>query len=246
MDKQLRQSLSYIKKNFIRINWIQTIWFNLSVLPFKDAIRIPFLLSYNVVIKRIGTIKLESKPLPGMIKIGLPRINTDMIKEPILISNNGTIIFQGFAKIHMGVKLNIRGGEVIFGNRTTIGNCTKIVCMKKIQTGENTRISWNCQLYDTDFHFLYNAESKKYYNRVKPIIIGNNVFVGNGCTMAKGTTLPDGCVISCCTKISGDFSTFGNNLLIKGDTGKVVKTGVQMTSGWFPELEKQIEALVNE
>ena len=82
--------------------------------------------------------------------------------------------------------------------------------------------------------------SEKIYKRKKPVFIGDNVFAGNRVTIGKGTVIPNGSVISCCSKISGDFSSEGANLLIVGNPGKVVSKGFMMGSGWQLDEEKRI------
>ena len=90
------------------------------------------------------------------------------------------------------------------------------------------------------FHFLYNIEKDKYYPNTKPITIGDNVFIGNNCTLAKGTVLPNGCVVSCVSKTAGDFTKDGENLLISGNPAVIVKKGVNFSSGWYPQIEANI------
>lgn len=41
------------------------------------------------------------------------------------------------------------------------------------------------QIFDTDFHFLRNVLKSKIYKRKKPVIIGDNVFIGNSSTIGK-------------------------------------------------------------
>ena len=114
----------------------------------------------------------------------------------------------------------------------------------KSAIGNNVQCSWDTQILDSDFHFLYNIEKNKYYPRTKEIVFGNDVFIGNGCTVGKGTVLPDGCVVSCISKVSGDFTNEGMNLLIAGNPAKVIKKGVSISSGWYPEKEKEIAKII--
>lgn len=229
------------KNCFLRINWIKTIWFNFKALPFKQAIKFPFVLGYHTRIKKVGVIKAEGYISPFMISFGLIRLNTDSTSERVVFSNKGTVIFHGRAKFHSGAKINVRDGGVLsFGERDSIGSCTKIVCTRKISLGRDFQISWEGQLFDTDFHFLTNMSTGKIYPREKPIIIGNEVFIGNRCTIGKGTTLPDGATVSCCSKVSGDFSKDGDYPLIVGNPATIVKIGYKMGNGWFPKIENEI------
>lgn len=229
------------KNSFFRINWIKTIWFNFKALPFKQAVKLPFVIAYHTKIKRVGTIKLEGRVSPFMISFGLIRLNIDSTSEKIVISNKGIVVFHGRAKFHPGAKVSVwDNGFLSFGERVSIGSCTKIVCKRKILIGRDLRISWEGQLYDTDFHFLTNINTGKIYQREKPIIIGNEVFIGNRCTIGKGTILPNGAMVSCCSKVSGDYSNDGDCPLIMGNPATIVRTGFKMGNSWFPKIEQEL------
>lgn len=243
-----RYSLSMIRVFFWDINWIKTLWFNFKALPFVQAIKIPFLLSYNTKVKSVGKIVLSNDVHLGMVSIGVIKIGDfETNSEKTIFNNMGTLSIAGNMKIHPGVKLVIRkGAKLTVGERVGFGGNSKVICHKSITIGDDFRMSWNSQIFDTDFHFLYNIEKCKHYPRLKPVTIGNNVFVGNGATIGKGTTLPDGCVVSCISKVSGDFSAEGNNLLISGNPAKVLIKGVEMSSGWYMEKEDAIAKQFNE
>lgn len=233
------------KENFFRINWIKTIWFNYNALPFKQAVKLPFILAYHTKIKKIGTIKLDSRITPFIISLGVIKLNTDSASERVIWSNDGTVVFHGRAKFHSGAKIDVwKNGYLSLGVRNSIGSCTKIVCTRKILIGSDFRISWEGQIFDTDFHFLTNINTGKIYQRKKQIIIGDEVFIGNRCTVGKGTILPAGATVSCCSKVSGDFSHDGECPLIVGNPAKVVKTGCKMGNGWFPQVEREIASKI--
>lgn len=256
LKDKLKNKLSYdeiyafnnLKHYFWQINWLKTIWFNHKALPFKQAIKIPFIISYNVKIRRIGKIVLPESIHPGMISIGVVKIREyDSNFNPTYFTNNGTLIIRGNVKIHPGVKLFIKSNACLdLGVRINIGSNSKIICYKTIQIGNDFRMSWDGQIFDTDFHFLYNIEQDKYYPRNKPVIIGSNVFIGNRCTIGKGTNIPNGSVVSCVSKVSGIFDNEGENLLISGNPAIVIKKGVNIGSGWFLEEEAKTAKLLEE
>lgn len=243
-----KESLRVIKNSFWKINWLKTLWLNFKVLPFKSAIKCPIVVAYNTKIKNIGKIIFTNKIYPAMVSLGVIRISAfETTANPIIFNNRGTLEIGGRFKVHPGSVLAIVPGATIkIGNHVGFGANTKVVCRKAIKIGNDVRISWNCQVLDSDFHFLYNVEKDKYYQRTKEIIIGNNIFVGNGCTIGKGTIIPDGCVISCISKVCGDYTNEGENLLFMGNPAKIIKKGVNISNGWYPEKEKEIAKQINE
>lgn len=241
-------SLINIKYFFREINWIKTIWFNFKALPFSQAKKLPFILSYNVKVKSIGKIELTGDVHIGMVSVGVVKISDySSNSNPFFFTNKGTIKIKGNVKFQPGIRLYIAPNACIsLGRRITIGFNNKIFCYKSITIGDDFRMSWEGQLFDTDFHFLYNILSDKYYPRIKPVVIGDSVFIGNRCTVGKGTVIPNGSVISCVSKVSGDFSEKGENLLITGNPATVIKVGISMGNSWYPEREVEISKMMNE
>ena len=243
-----KEALRVVKNYFWKINWLKTIWFNFKILPLSNAIKIPVLIAYNVKIKNVGKINFTGDLYTGMVSLGVIRIeHYEVNHTPLLFNNRGTFNIAGRFKMHPGSIMSTTPRAVLtVGHNVGFGANTKVISWHAITIGNNVRISWNCQIFDTDFHFLYNIEKDKYYQRIKEVIIGNNVFIGNGSTIGKGTIIPNGSVVSCISKISGDFTKVGENLLITGNPAQVVKKGVNISSGWYPEQEKEIAKLINE
>lgn len=240
--------LHSVKGYFFRINWLKTIWFNYKALPLKQACKLPFIIGYNCKIKNIGKIYLNDKAYLAMVSIGCIRIDgLESNANKTIFNNGGKISFQGRVKFHSGTKLYVDNNAIVsFGKRNSFGCNTKIVSQCAICIGNDFQISWDSQIFDTDFHFLKRISTGKIYIRKKPIIIGDNVFIGNSSTIGKGTNIPSGCVISCCSKVSGDYSANGENLLIAGNPAKVLTKGFIMGNGWFPEQECKDAKSLNE
>lgn len=242
LDNERRQGLGTIKYRFFQINWIKTLWFNFKALPMHCALRIPILISWNVKVRSVGRISISYPVTPGMISIGVIKIDPwETNADQIIFCNEGHITFGGRTKIHPGVRLTVQpNAELTLGERALFGCKCRVVCARSITLGHDVRFSWECQLFDTDFHFLTNLNTGRVHPRQLPVRIGDNVFIGNRCTLGKGTILPNGSVVSCCSKVSGDYSAEGENILIVGNPAKVVGKGFSMGSGWYPEAEAQI------
>lgn len=248
LSQDEKSGLRRIKKGYWNINWIKTIWFNLKALSIHQALKLPFIISYNVKVNKVGKIIIPDNCFPGMISIGVSKISMwESNSDQVIFTNNGTMIFHGRAKFHPGAKISVARHAVLnIGDKNTFGCNSKIICQMSISTGCNFRISWNGQIFDTDFHFLQRINPPKIYHRKKPVIIGSDVFAGNGVTIGKGTNIPAGCVISCCSKVSGDFSKDGENLLISGNPATVVSKGFKFGSEWNAQEELENAKKINE
>lgn len=103
---------------------------------------------------------------------------------------------MGKAWIGIGSRI-VCSGELCFGNSINFSANAEIICYKQIRMGDNSLVSWDCLIRDTDFHKIYQCGSEKIQsNPPKPIYIGNNVWIGCRTTLLKGCEIPDNCVIA--------------------------------------------------
>jgi acetyltransferase-like isoleucine patch superfamily enzyme len=75
-----------------------------------------------------------------------------------------------------------------------------IYCQTQITIGDNVRFGGNTVVYDTDFHSLYaeertNVPENRANVRSKPVVIGNNVFVGAHSLILKGVEIGEGSIV---------------------------------------------------
>lgn len=99
---------------------------------------------------------------------------------------------------------------------------TSLIIMHSLKIGDNCVISWNCQFLDEDFHEINYVGKRKNENS---IVIGNNVWIGCGVKIYKGTIIPNGCVIASDSIIKGVFSV--ENALIGGNPARLIKEGIE-------------------
>ncbi|HMS82119.1 MAG TPA: acyltransferase [Nitrospira sp.] len=86
------------------------------------------------------------------------------------------------------------------GNNTTIGYGTTISVAKQVIIGNSVLIAPCCIIMDSDDHPIDPVRRLKrepvLAEEVKPVTIGNNVWIGAYCTILKGVTIGDNSVIS--------------------------------------------------
>lgn len=91
------------------------------------------------------------------------------------------------------------GGNLKIGNNTGI-SCSSITCTHRIEIGSNTNIGAGCLIIDSNFH---SSSWMDRFDRIKdkdhcpkPIVIGNNVFIGANCIVTKGVTIGDNSMVA--------------------------------------------------
>ena len=218
--------MNIIKKFDILLGLPKSIILNFKYLKFREAVKLPILVSRKVKFKMLrGRIKIESKIKTGMIQIGLDNID---IFEKNKINNvwkvEGKIIFKGKAILKNGVKVNVaKSGELILGKNILINNQTSIVCNKKVTIGDNSLVSWECLIMDTDFHKIEN-QSGKIINHDKEISISDNVWIGCRATILKGSIIGDNSVIASNSVVCSEL--VDSNNIYGGNPAKKIKSDI--------------------
>lgn len=212
-------------KFFQRIN-LKTIYFNFKYLPFKQAAKLPILVSNKVYLRNMsGKILLDCPISTGLIQIGYGEVGIfDNKKSRSIWNVSGTVIFKGKCHIGHGSKISVEStGKLIMGENFAITSETSIVAASEIQFGKDCLLSWDILIMDTDFHKLKD-ESGNIFNAPKPIIIGNKVWIGCRSLILKGTIIPDNCVIGADSVVSKPLEI--KNGLYVGSPCKLVKENI--------------------
>ena len=98
-------------------------------------------------------------------------------------------------------KINVSGGaKLIIGDYTGISNTT-IECESEIVIGNSVNIGAGSMLFDTDFHSTdwhdrYMRKSDIPNRKIKPIRIGDCVFIGARCIICKGVNIGDRSIVA--------------------------------------------------
>lgn len=165
--------------------------------------------------------EIRGKVTPNMIHIG-DNTRYPTTNKPLSIwTINGTIVFNGPIKFFQGTYIYIAENAILdFGtNGTFIGSDSKIICRDRITIGNSVEITWECQIYDTSFHYIKH-EGGNVEPLTKPIVIDSNVWIGNRTTISKGCILPSHTIVASGSLCNKDYSVFGHNFLLAGTPAK--------------------------
>ena len=163
----------------------------------------------------------------AMIKIGgrgsemFPRTST-------IIDIEGTVVFNGVAELGCGSLLRVfKDGKVTFGDKVRIGAYTKVVCQESITFGSEVAISWESQVFDTNFHYMQDTITGEKSTLTSPIVIGSYSWFGNRVNIMRGTITPDYTIVASNSMTNKDYSNLPSNSLLAGIPAKLVKNNVK-------------------
>ena len=130
----------------------KSIYFNFKYLGIKDGWKIPVLISYNTYLMETrGRVLIEGPLSFGMVRIGFGGIGLfDKRNRTIWHVYSGTVRFNDGIRIGYGSKISVTNGCLIIGKNVRITASTQIACNKKICIGDDSLISWDNIIMDTD------------------------------------------------------------------------------------------------
>lgn len=214
---------------------VKTLLLNVKLFGPLKFYKLRVIVGKNVEIRNYGNFIFSYSG--GRVHLGSSVLFNSSNKYPLLINNNGIIKFNGPTIIQPGAVIyTAKDGMIEFLGNNRIGAHTQILCRKKIKIGINTGVSWNCQISDTDFHFIENIESGEIRSNTQEINIGSNVWIGNHVCIAKGVCIKDGCIIGQNTYVNKSVSD--NNKIVVGIPMRILNGYFHRI--WDNNIEKQL------
>lgn len=215
-------------RRFARTSWFKSLYLNFVMLPFKQAIRIPIIVSkYTYFYSLSGRIELTSPPSFGMIRFGY--FGEDVITPKdarTLLQIEGIMKLASNVHFGCGVVIRVEPDAVLdIETNVRVSNRTKIICYDNIKICHDTRIAWECQLIDTTFHYMRNMNDNSVTELTKLIVVGAHNWIGNRCNIMKGAVIPNYTIVAAGSLCNKHYE-FPQYSLIAGTPAKLIKTGI--------------------
>jgi acetyltransferase-like isoleucine patch superfamily enzyme len=110
---------------------------------------------------------------------------------------------------------------LLIGDNTGFSG-TSIYCTNYISIGKCCNFGGNTSIWDTDFHPLNYLERRKNSNAIitKPIIIGDDVFIGANVIILKGVTIGNKSIVGAGSVVTKDIP---DNQIWAGNPAKFIR-----------------------
>ncbi len=180
----------------------------------------------SLLIGKRNTITNSYIVVDGKLHIGNENLlNKGYSYRNFCIQANGEIFIGNRNRLRGRIWLRF-GGILKIGDYNNINEDSEIRCDKAVTIGNYNQISYECMIWDTNTHCIYPAEKrrelaqKKYpvfgfeYEspKTKPILIGDDCWIGKRVTLLKGSTIGSRCIIGYGTTISNQ--TISDNMTV--------------------------------
>lgn len=205
---------------------LKTLRVNFHYLKFRDAIKLPILISRATRLRILnGDVRFNCPIHTGIIRFGYDTLGlVDYGRQRAIWENNGSVVFNGRASFGAASRLVvIGGGKVIVGQRFAITGRSSVISEKSIIFGDNCLISWDVQIMDTDFHSIFDEHNVR-VNPPKEIKIGSHVWIGSNCHILKGSVIPDNCVIASNSNIHRSYNE--SNAIYGGNPIRILRQNI--------------------
>ena len=125
--------------------------------------------------------------------------------------------------------MHISNGAIVkFGEKVRIGALCKLYANKEIVFGDEIDVSWESQIFDTNFHEIKNLDDQKAISKDGKIRIGSFNWFGNRCNIMKGTITPNHLIVASNSLTNKDYTKDINPYsMLAGSPARLVKTNVQ-------------------
>lgn len=178
----------------------------------------------------IFALKIFLDKLASLFKITFLKLRGYNINYSVLLKGNN-FFFQStkhainiYKHVIIGKNTRISGGDkgkVYIGENVLIDDCTFIMAHEKIKIGKNTKIAAFC--FITDFNHKYQDKNLSVVDQgyeTKPVLIGENVWIGTHVIILPGVTIGDRAVIGAGSVVTKDVPA---NSVAVGNPARVIK-----------------------
>ena len=204
------------------MGFMKTVFFNFRYLPFAQAKRFPVFISGRTHIECCKSGFYIGGGRTGDITFGF--VDKQYIySKPCHLSIEGYIITigNGMHDFGPGCVLYIsKDAELVLGNNFASSYDLHLRVAKRVEVGDDNMWSYGIEVRDTDSHKIYDEDGER-VNLDRPVILGDNVWVGCRCTILKGVEIASNTIVAASSVVSS--SQQDSNTIIASN-GKVIKT----------------------
>lgn len=178
-------------RRLLSVNWLKSL-----ILSCKNSCKSVI---YNNVAVHIDQSAIIQST--GMFEMGRRYYQEDNRTSGLCIGKNARLIVDEDEQIYSGAYITVSENAVLhFGGGYCNHNLT-VDCFESISIGKGVIISKNVTIRDSDNHNILSSD----FEKTKPIVIKDHVWIGMNVTILKGVTIGEGSVIAAGSIVTKDI-----------------------------------------
>jgi acetyltransferase-like isoleucine patch superfamily enzyme len=162
----------------------------------------------------------------GILKLGVKNFKNSKLETRLLIEQGATLeigndwffMYGSDIEVFKNATLKIGGKSKSKSSGTNI-NCT-IICAERIEIGKDVQIGRNVTIRDNNGDHYLNRQG---YKNSRPVIIGDKVWLCEGCTIMAGVHIGEGAIIGAHALV---LSNVPAHVLVTGNPARVIDEDV--------------------
>jgi len=190
----------------------------------KNILKRHFLLPAPCCVIEIS--KSANLKINGVFGIGIKKFKKSKLETRLLIEQGATLEVENDVFLMYGADIEVfQGATLKFGGKRfsiTSGaniNCT-IICAERIEIGKDVQIGRNVTIRDNNGNHYINRQG---YRKSKPVIIGDKVWLGEGCTIMSGVHIGEGAIVGAHAFVTSNVPAYA---LVTGNPARIVDEDV--------------------
>lgn len=207
------------------LSFPKTVYFNFHYLPFKQAMKLPIWINYNVKLENLGGKVITDSYIPRSILIGVFEGSFNRGKNGWWnVNDDSEVVFSDSVNISSGCAIEAHGkGRIVFGKNFFANYNFLCSSSSSIKFGNDNLLGWNVSVIDGDGHKILKTVKKNNTD----IIIGDHVWLCAGVSVLKGTMIASNCVVGMNSVVSKSINeTFS---LSVGMPAQIIKSNIEWT-----------------
>ncbi len=204
------------------VSIVKSLLLSIRLFGYTKGMKLPALVSKHATVKIFKGAKVQTKFQGfGTLRFGFTLVGTyNQRYFPTLILIKGVVKFKGRCVLGSGARVSVDSGATLeIGNQVRVNATSHILVRKEVIIGDDTLISWDISITDSDFHKVLNYDCDK--EKTIPVRIGAKCWIGFSNIILKGTTIGNNCVVAAGSILSNGH--FGNSVLIAGSPAKEIR-----------------------
>lgn len=162
----------------------------------------------------------QSRRLYNLLRRARFRVNAALLGDRVDAAGSGLLGLRSYLRVPPGGRLRLgtvpmldedatihARGEVVIGDRFSMGSMSRIVAHDRIEIGDDVLIAQMVSILDHDHDFAVADGTLTVAPTgfvTDPIRIGSNVWIGDKATILRGVTIASGSVVAANAVVTAD------------------------------------------
>ena len=155
----------------------------------------------------------------GKLTIGVKEHPKSKAETRLSLKKDAQLCVKSNFRVGSGTDIRIFNNAKLTLGSGYINGFSQIVCAKNIEIGNDVAIARDVIIRDTDAHDILDGKHQK----IKPVKIGNHVWIGAKAMIMKGVTIGDGSIIAAGAIVTKDVP---EKCIVAGVPAKIIKENV--------------------